>query len=54
MESDEFGTLLETSSRKTEIAMRMETPRDTFSPLSAGNRNTISSTPDSSRHGKMM
>ena len=63
MSSDVLGTLLATSRRKTEMATRMDTPSDTFSPLSAGSRNTISRTPDrntirrtpdSSRHGKMM
>ena len=36
------------------MATRIDTPSDTFSPLSAGSRNTISRTPDSSRHGKIM
>jgi len=39
--SDVLGRLLATSRRKTEIAIRMDTPSDTFSPLSAGSRKTI-------------
>ena len=52
--SEVSGTLPATNNKNTEMATRMETPRDTFSPLSAGNRKTISSTPDSIRHGSSM
>jgi len=52
--SDVLGTLFSISRRKTEMATRMETPSETFSPLSAGSRKTISRTPDRSKHGKMM
>ena len=52
--SEVSGTCSATMMRKRENDTRIETPSDTFSPLSAGRRNIISRTNDSMMHGKRM
>ena len=52
MASEVSGTFPATSSKNTDIATSIETPRDTFSPESAGNRKIISKTPDNIRQGR--
>lgn len=52
--SDVSGTCSATIMRKREKETRMDTPRDTFSPLSAGRRNIIKRTNDNMMHGSKM
>ena len=49
--SDVSGTCSATMMRKTENDTKMETPSDTFSPLSAGSKNIMSRTNDSMMQG---
>ena len=52
--SDVSGTCSATMIRNRENDTRIETPSDTFSPLSAGSRKIIKRTNDSMMHGSKM